>query len=100
MLIPAEFVGFHPDITYGYPWEWRPSETDDHEPHRGVMVTVVCAEPGCGFTATHHFGTETDYSDDAVPEETQKGEPTPVQPDPDEPGEDDPTVGHVAPEED
>jgi hypothetical protein len=40
-----------------------------------------------------------DYTDDPIPDETDTGEPTPVDPDPDEP-EDDPAVASIDPEED
>ena len=41
---------------------------------------------------------QTDYTDDPIPDETEQGEPTPVDPEPNE--EDDPTEGHSIPEED
>ena len=41
---------------------------------------------------------QTDYTDDPIPDETEQGEPTPVDPEPNE--EDDPTEGHEPTEED
>ena len=69
-----------------------------------VMETrteVVGTEVHHTVTFTRRYGAKAmtdDYTDDPIPNETEQGEATPVDPDPDE--EDDPTEGHEPTEED